>query len=243
MNVQAIRDLVARLEAGLRTRSENGKGFYAEYSDDRSALLAFPEVRTYIPQFIINSPDAEIAFGYMRNHAIGTGSWSARREYVSNNFTELRKYLDSVEANAMLLGHAEIREISLNAVSAQLSRAKLLIASDLASALTKAETALASVCKHILLSEGHTLGKADSLPSLVSRVTRDVLELEAELDVRNFSGVSNQAQLIAEIRNRYGDAHPAPDPDDYLAEYALTTAGALAIFLLKRYERQNVGLA
>lgn len=243
MDVQEIRDLVAKIEAGLRIRSENGQGAYPEYPSDRNALLANASIQQFIPAFILNSPDADIAFGYMRNHASGSGSWKARREFVQHNFQPLREHLTQVESNAILLKEEDIEQISLAVVSSQLTRAKSLITTDPASALTKAETSLAAVCKHILQAEGQAIGKTESLPSLVSRTARDVLGLETYFDVRNFSGVSNQGQLVAEIRNRYGDAHPAPTPDDYIAEYAVTTAGSLAILLLKRYEQQKGGLS
>ncbi|WP_414657328.1 hypothetical protein ACINK0_03485 [Deinococcus sp. VB343] len=239
MDVQEILDLVAKIEAGLRTRSENGQGSYPEYPNDRNVLLSNTSIRLHIPPFILNSPDADTAFSYMRNHASGTGSWQARRAFVQEAFQPLRDYLNQIETSAVLLIEEDIEQINLTTVSTQLTRAKSLISIDPASAITKAETALATVCKHILQAEGQPIGKTESLPSLVSRTSRDVLKLETYFDVRNFSGISNQGQLVAEIRNRYGDAHPAPTPDDYIAEYAVTIAGSLAILLLKRYEQQK----
>ncbi|WP_295819333.1 hypothetical protein [uncultured Deinococcus sp.] len=240
-DIQVVRDLVAKIEAGLRIRSENGKGFYPEYAEDRNELLAYSALEKYIPRFIIDSPDAEIAFGYMRNHASGTGSWGARREFVRDSFKAMRDHLDKISSNALLLTDQDIQDISIAGVSDQLSRAKGLISSDPASAVTKAETALAAACKYILKDQGQSIGKSEGLPSLVNRTARDVLDLETHFGVRNFSGISNQGQLVAEIRNKYGDAHPSPDPDDYIAEFAVLTAGNLAILFLKRYEQRGRG--
>lgn len=239
--MQEIRDLVAKLEAGLRARSEGSQGAYVEYEQDRNLLLKIPETRSFIPQFILDSPDAEIAFGHMRNYASGTASWAGRREFVRDNFSALRKHLEQIESDAPMLPASVIENIGLPSVAAQLARAKSLISTDPASAVTKAETSLASACKHIISSEGRTLGKAESLISLVSTVARDILKLDAVFDARSFSGISNQAQLVAEIRNSYGDAHPAPDPENTLAEFAVTTAGNLAILFLKRYEQKVNG--
>jgi|GEM_PF-3255878 len=238
MDIQLIRDLVAKIEAGLIARSEGARGDYTEYFNDRKKLLGISEIQEHIPSFVKNSVDIEMAFSYMRSHASGSGSWSARREYVSLQFAKLREYLDGLHTKAFLLSNEQIMEISQPFIVAQLSRAKNLIGSDPASAITKAETVLASVCKFIANEEGVSMGKSESLTNLVSKVTRDILDLESQLGVRAFSGFSNQAQLVAEIRNRYSDAHPAPEPDDDLAEFAVTTAGQLSIFLLKRYERR-----
>jgi Abortive infection C-terminus len=238
LDIQSTRDLIAKMEAGLRARSEGSNGAYLNYKTDREYLLTLPEIEQYIPGFIINSPDIEVAFNFMRNHASGLGSWAARREFISSNFSELRDYLNQIGSTASLLTHNEILAITVPEISKQLSRAKQIIISDPGSAVTKAETVLSAVCKHIIISSGGVLGKSETLTSLVSTVTRGILTLDKLFDVRSFSGVSNQAQLVAEIRNSYGDAHPAPDPDTNLAEFAVTTAGNLAIFLLKRYEQE-----
>ena len=233
MDIQSIRDLIGKIEAGLISKSQNGQ--YDEYSGDRELLLSIDEIRSCVPRFILDSPNSDIALNNMKAHASGPGSWELRRQFVRNNFTELRKYLDGIESSAALLTESDVDSITLPIIASQLNRAKSLVISDPGSAITKAETVLAGVCRYIINAEGQSMGRSDSLLNLVSMTARTILKLDTKFDTRAFSGISNQAQLVAEIRSGYGDAHPAPSPDDYLAEYAVTTAGALAIFLLKNY--------
>lgn len=241
--IQAVRDLVAKIEAGLIARSQarpnEERSAYPHYNDDRTALLESKIANGFVPSFVSSSPTIEIAFSHMKAHASGSGSWSARRDFVRDQFTFLRQHLDVLEKNAVLISQDDIASITIPSISSQLQRAKELIAIDSGSALTKAATVLASVCQHILTLENVVFGKTDTLPSLVSKVAKGVLQLDTTLGVAAFSGISTQAQLVAETRNKYGDAHASPVPDDEVAELAVTNAGALAIFLLKRYAKKQ----
>ncbi len=237
MSIQEIRDHVAKIVAGLTAISENR--FYDSYEEDRKILLSMSEIKSNIPEFIKNSPNLDIAYSCMRDHANGTGSWKKRRKFLEDNFEPMLNYLNQIEVNAPLLEDSEISQITLASAMNNVRRAKSLIDKDPASAITKIATALADVCKHILDCEGFPVSNNDRLPKLVSCVARDVLKLDKELEAPSFAAISNQVQLVAEIRNRYGDAHPAPIPDIDLAEFAVMTGATLTIFLFKRYEAEK----
>lgn len=234
---QELRDLTAAIEAGLIARSENGD--YPAYKQHRKALLDEPALAEHIPGFVKLSPDLDIAFGHMRRHASGSGSWERRRQYVRDNFRALHEAIDRMESTGTLLVSDRIEEISVESAQRQFSRALALVEQDPASALTKAATALADVCKHILDTDGVSYSSTVDLPPLIRLTARTHLNLEAELGIPAFSGINNQAAFIAEVRNRHGDAHPLPEPVPEVAEHAVVTASSLAIMLLKHWQRQR----
>lgn len=144
-----------------------------------------------------------------------------------------------MESAGTLLVSDRIEEISVESAQRQFSRALALVEQDPASALTKAATALADVCKHILDTDGVSYSSTIDLPPLVRLTARTHLNLEAELGIPAFSGINNQAAFVAEVRNRHGDAHPLPEPVPEVAEHAVVTASSLAIMFLKHWQRQR----
>lgn len=207
-----------------------------DYEINRKGIVSFKYILDFLPDFIRGTPDLRTALRHIENHL---DDYNDKQEYLHNSFKEIRECLNMIESSMAFLDPSHIQHISFKDISAQIIRAKALVKTDPASAITKAATGLAGVCKYILTSKNQEIGKNDKLPSLVKTVAKDILQLDKDLDTKGFSGIANQAQLIAEVRNHYSDSHANPEPDDHLAEYIVTIAGALAILLFKNYEQQK----
>lgn len=206
------------------------------YEHNRKGIVSFKYILDFLPDFIRGTPDLRTALRHIENHL---GPYGDKQKFLQESFKEIRECLNMIESSMAFLDPSHIQHIGFKDISAQMIRAKALVSTDPASAITKAATGLAGVCKYILASENQEIGKNDKLPSLVKTVAKDILQLDKDLDTKGFSGIANQAQLIAEVRNHYSDSHANPEPDDHLAEYIVTIAGALAILLFKNYEQQK----
>lgn len=240
MELQQLLDVALAMQAGLISRSESGD--YPEYEQDRRALMSDPRSEPLVPAFIRLSRTLDQAFGHMRAVASHGGSWAIRREFVRAEMTPLLEALERLTSHGSALVTGRTGDISVPHVKERLQKALSSVKTDAAGAITKAKSVLEGVCKHILGTDGVSYDKAADLLPLVQQTAK---HLTLPLTARGFSGISTLVNLIAEVRNKYGDAHDGgldhAEPDPELAELVVDLSGAVAVYLLKRWQRTRDG--
>jgi len=111
-------------------------------------------------------------------------------------------------------------------------------------AITSARSLLETVCKYILDSFDAPYSDKDDLPKLY-RLTAQQLSLapdqqSEEMFKRAFSGCQTVVNSLAEIRNRFGDAHGkgsnSVKPSKRHAELAVNLSGSIAVFLVSTWQ-------
>jgi len=238
MDLDEIRSLATRLEAGIISKGEGH--LYEAYEEDRSLLLDEVGLQDVLPMVVKSCRNESMLWGHLKSVAYGSGAYAARREHVHGQFTPLFERLDALKRGAL----TEDQDAVIATVPRarfHLNRAHQLIESDPESAVTKARNVLESVCKHILDELGVDYANDIDLSPLV-KLTSSTIELP--LEAKAFSGISTLANLIAEVRNKYSDAHGGGAlPAKELAQLVVHLAGATAIYFLQHHDSRSASAA
>lgn len=236
--VEAFQDLLVAYATGTRYDPH-------EYRHRRAELLRDSAVKSLLPQFVVDCQSAQQYWVYIRDLF---SSYEERRVYLYSQFEPL---LLAISADPTL----PIEEMVSNALKIvdwnHVQRAWVKVQgrrlSDPDGAITAARTLVETVCKHILDELQEPYSVRDDLPSLYSK-TANRLRLAASQQTsdtvrRLMGGCHTIVDGMSALRNQLGDAHgtgaDSPDVDPCLVELAVTLAGALATFLIRKFEAQQ----
>lgn len=229
---------------------QSGGGDEAEFTRLRRQLLAERRLEPLIPDFLkTDSTLQEIRRRAQRLEG-GTGgnvsSYETRRDWLAAQFRPLlddlqRPHLSSVEE---VLAETLSTVDSVH-VRAAWDKALERRAADPDGAITIARSLVEAVCKHVLGAGNYT--NKDELPDLYKKASRFLRLTEdgfADESLKQvMRGCVQIVQGLGEFRNKMGDAHGKgpvePLADPVQAELAVTTAGAMATFLLSAWEAKR----
>jgi Abortive infection C-terminus len=235
-----------RLQDGLVAESTGG-GF--DGGDDayvalRSELLANPDVRGLLPDFIKRHRSLPSFWEFIK-HKFPT--YAERRTFIWESFGPLLDHLESerdhpaagsIEAVLKSLDEDNVRAVWQKALERRLS--------DPEGAITAARTLIESACKHIL-DELKIPYPDDADPGKLWALCADQLNLSpAQHAEPVFKSILGNCQSIvnnlAAIRNRISDAHGkgkrAVRPRARHAELAVNLAGSMAAFLVSTWKER-----
>ena len=118
------------------------------------------------------------------------------------------------------------------------------MATDPDGAITAARSLVETVCKYILDNAGVSYTDRDDLPKLYCLVMQYFNLTPEQYSSETIKRILGSSQAIvngvAELRNKYGDAHGKGEkaivPDTIMAELAINMAGSMAKYLLSMWE-------
>lgn len=213
----------------------------SEYEEIRKALRSDLQIRELLPDFVNECRTLAMFWDYIKGKA---DNYKGRRKIINSAFTELS---DALEDQLVDPGDgvitASLQALNVASVEAVWRKAVARRYSDPAGAITTARTLLESVTKAILDQCAEDYSPKDSLPKLY-RKTAEVSTLapspESEAAINEMlGGAMSLVNGIATLRNRLSDAHGSHlsvTPSVHHAELAVNTAGAVAAFLVERYQ-------
>lgn len=232
MDLNQYHELATAIEAGSISLARGGE--YPEYRQDRESLLNNSIFDDVIPRFVKSCRDSDALYAHMKAYAQNTGAYSRRTDYIRTAFTPLMERIESLKRGT-IAPETDIVISDVPRARFHLERAQQLIETDPESALTKARYVLESVCKKILGDLGEQDYDSLDLQPLV-KLTGQKLELE--LEAKGFAGISTMVNILAEVRNKYSDAHGGGEPPSKsLAQFAVSQATSV-YFLQHHSERQ-----
>ena len=252
VSIASIRDQVARLESiliayattSIRTDEMSSRQvgeLSLEYIELRNVLHSDLQIRELLPNFVNECRTLAMFWDYITDSA---DNYKGRRKIINRAFTELSDALEDqlvdpgdavIAASLQALNVASVEEVWRKAIARRHS--------DPAGAITAARTLLESVIKAILDKCAEDYSSKDSLPKLYKK-TAELLTLapspESEAAIKEvLGGVISLVNGIGTLRNKVSDAHGSHlsvAPSIHHAELAVNTAGAVAAFLVQRYQ-------
>jgi len=240
--------LIAKLEALQDLLVRHATGTPAddlEYRVARSEVLADPEVRDVLPQFLKDCRDLGQFWADVKNRY---ATYSHRRQYIWDGF---RPALEKLEAPPQRPSDALVSDalaaFSKESVHAIWQRALARRDSDIDGAITLARTLLEGVCKHVLDELHVSYVEGDELPKLY-RLTAQHLQLAPDQHTEPIfkqilGGCIAVVEGIGAVRNRLSDSHgrgkAGVRASPRHAEFVVNLAGAAAMFLVATFEARK----
>jgi len=128
------------------------------------------------------------------------------------------------------------------------TKAQSRLNTDPSGSLTAVRTLLEAICKHILDKHDVPYDDKDDLPRLYAGASKRLVlapSQQTEPDFRRIAGaVTTVVETLGTIRNRLGDSHgkgaSSGEPTNRHAELAVSLGGAVAVFLIRTWEGQEL---
>jgi hypothetical protein len=229
----------------MLAHATGGEAPVVDYKRCRKTLMEDQAITEVLPRFVRTCRDPAAFWSFIKSKASGSGSYDARRNFLTEAFDPLLTALERVERSP-LDGEVEGAATSLSAdsVSTAWSKAIGRRGSDPEGAITAARSLLESVCKTILDDlEVVYDDRHDDLPKLYGRVSRALKLAPSEQTEEQFrailGGCTTVVNGLGSIRNRAGDAHGHGrknyKPDERHAALAVNLSGSMALFLIETH--------
>ncbi|WP_118137764.1 abortive infection family protein [Oceanicella sp. SM1341] len=224
----------------------------AEYKLTRTRLMAHPECKRRLPEFVRYSNDAASVKSSLSRVASGSGSWAIRASHVADAFVPLLTFLESGGGVADATITDGLCAYDAPAVQAFWVKALERRKTDPEGAVTAASTLIEEICKHIIEDSGANWEKNWKFPKLYSEAAK-ILKLspsqhQEEVFRTILGNCQSVVQSIGSLRNKGGDAHAGgrsrvPFKPRHAA-LTVNLAGSMALFLIEtwhaRLEEQQI---
>ncbi len=239
--------LAQELENIVLSCATGGTGDPVRYRELRAELVQHAHIKDKVPSFLLSCRELDHFWVFIRDRF---PTYRERRSYIWSQFAPLLDYLETdggVPADKLISG--TIGMLQVVEVQRRWDRALERRSTDPEGAITAARSLLETVCKCILDKSKIEYPRDADLPKLYKTVARDLsLAPSGELDhVYNqiLGGCSAVIEGIGALRNRLGDAHGKGTNSLHTegndAELAVNLAGAMALFLMKRWQQDHTG--
>lgn len=250
MGTSPILEVAEDLKKLLLGHIQHAGGDETQYTTLRRQLLAIRQLTSLIPEFVKTDTTLHEVRRRAQKLQGGTNtnvaSYETRRDWLAAEFRPLLEQLQRPQMSSV----EEILAETLTTVDSAHIRAAWDKAierrhGDPEGAITIARSLIEAVCKHVLGAGNYS--NKDELPDLykkaarVLRLTDDGFADESLKQVMR--GCVQIVHGLGEFRNKLGDAHGKgpvePLANILQAELAVTTAGAMATFLLSTWESKQ----
>lgn len=227
---------------GRGGRGEPGRGDYVRL---RQALMAEPNARDLLPEFIQRHRSLDQLWPILGK----AGGYQDRDRFVWDGFRPLLDTLEASLSPAAQTADEILGDVSEAWVERHWRKALERRHQDPEGAITAARSFLEDVCRHVLDECGEQHDGPDDLQALYKKAAK-ALNLGADQHDRQdlkqiLSGCNSVVSGFAAVRNRMGDAHGSGKPlrpRPRHAVLAINLAGTMASFLLTTLaERQTQG--
>ena len=215
------------------------------YSKLRREFMADPRTRRLLPECVRTCRLQEELWGYLKAVARGSGSYEARRRYLSTEFQRILEFLetsdrapsDDVISNVLSSFDAE-------SVHGAWDKALARRYQDPEGAITAARTLLEAVCKRVLEECGEEYATGDDLPKLYGKTANALNLAPSQHTEQTFKSILGGCHTIVQnlgtLRNRIGDAHghgrQPVRPRPRHAALAVNLAGTMATFIVETWQ-------
>lgn len=217
-----------------------------EYEYLRRELMADPEIKSRLPDFVRTCRSLDVFWPYIKDKA---GKYAERRLLISQAFTPVVEYLEgSNRAPADQVSSTVLQSFDPEGVHVVWNKALERRTADPEGAITVARTTLETVCKRILDDLSLPYTDKEDLPKLYSMAAR-ALNLAPDQHTEEairaiLGGAMSVVNGIGTLRNRLSDAHGRGGrpvrPSPRHASLAVNIAGAVATFLVETHlERKS----
>lgn len=236
---------IEKMQDELIARATGKGGDNETYQRLRTYLLAQPELKSVLPDFIRHHRTVDEFWGFIKPMF---SSYQDRRDYIWSEFRPMFEMAERLRSGQPVdRVSIVLRELNAEHVHEVWQRALDRQATDPEGAITVARSTLESVCKLILGEEGVDYADGVELPTLYDE-TAKLLNLAPSQHTEKvfkqiLGGCYSVVNGLAGVRNRLGDAHgkgKAPvRPSPRHAELAVNLAGAMATFLVATYHERK----
>lgn len=227
------------LKDNLIGRATNGPYSDREYENIRKDLLSRPEIKQFLPEFVLNYPTIDQFWQFIKNHL---GKYQERRNFINSSFSEIIALLTSTNqkiANSIVIDETYV----LKTWNKALDR----MSTDPEGAITSARTLIESVCKYILDEEKIPYKDSEDLHQLY-KLTATALNMAPDQHTEQIfkqilSGCMSIVYGLGSIRNKISDAHAIGPkrvkPKIRHAFLAVNISGSVCQFILKSYNEKS----
>ncbi len=236
--VEAFQNLLIAYATGERVEE-------SEFSALRSELVANPELRDRLPRLVLTCRSLKQFWALISGKS---STYRGRREYLWSEFGPLLQELDGLAKTPADERMSEaLKAYDADHVHQTWSKALERRANDPDGAVTLAKSLLETVCKHILDEARASYPNNTDLPGLYKLAAENLSLAPSQHTDRPGKKVLGNATAVVEgigaLRNLVGDAHGKGKATDIsspeLAELAVNLAGAVALFLVETWEKQQ----
>ena len=216
------------------------------YTVLRRELMHDHEIRSMVPDFVLNYRNLDAFWPYIKNAA---PSYSERRQLIRTAFNPLVDHLEDVHRTpGDLVIFDTIESLDAEHIHSLWAKALARRQADPDGAITLARTLLEAVTKHILDDLSIDYRDKEDLPSLYGKVAH-ALSLapnqHSEEPIKAIlGGIMNLVNGLGTLRNRLSDSHGrgrklAVRPSARHASLAVNAAGSVAAFLVETYREKH----
>jgi hypothetical protein len=218
---------------------------HPDFARLRNAVLAMPELKPYLPDFVTTCRNGAQFWAYIKGKA---NHYQERDQHIWSGFSPVLSYLENRANNP---GADEVSAVlqtfDSEHVHSAWQKALARKTTDPEAALTSARTLLESTCKRILDSLAISYSDTADLPDLYSAVAKGLNLSPSQHTEQIFKqvlgGCHSVVQGLGAMRNRLGDAHgkgiASYKPLPRHAALAVNLSGAMAMFLVETFEARR----
>jgi Abortive infection C-terminus len=220
-----------------------------DYVRLRAELIATPRVRELLPDFVRSCRSLDVFWSFIKGKSSGSGSYSERRNIISQAFTPLVDELEGVNnspGDSVVSG--QLTSFDREGVHTIWMKALERRQSDPEGAITIARTLIETVCKRILDEKGIPYTDKEDLPKLYNMTAKQLNlapDQHSEEPIKAIlSGAITVVNGLGTLRNKLSDSHgrggKPVKPSARHAHLAVNAGGAIATFLVETfYDRQS----
>jgi hypothetical protein len=234
------------LKSNIGCLSENCETDDEGYSATRVAFMKDTELRPLLPQIVVDCRRLGEMWEPLKAVATGGGSWSIRRQYLTDEFAPLLVHLEQKALFSIPVPHQSgvaesLRFLDSGEVTELWTKAIERCSTDPEGAITAARSLIESACKHILDELQVPYGDSDDAPSLYKKVAAELNlapdQHAEQVFKQTLSGVVNVVNGLSGVANKYGDRHGGgigrrSKPSPRHARLVVNAAGTITAFVV-----------
>ena len=240
------------LKNNILCLSENCETDDEAYASARVAFMKDAELKPLLPAIVVKCRRLGEMWEPLKAVATGSGSWSARRQYIADEFSPLLAHLEQKSLFATVVPHEVGVADSLFALdSAEVTelwtKAIVRCETDPEGAITASRSLVESACKHVLDELGVPYKDSEDAPTLYKKVAKELSLAPDQHTEQVFkqvlSGASNVVGGMAAVANEYGDRHGGGrskgKPSSRHARLVVNLAGSVTAFLVDTWNERK----
>ena len=232
------------------TKKEFPNDYDEQYLSLRKRLIQDPVVRERLPEIVINNRTLAECWQFVRPKL---SSYDERRSYLRDQFAPVLLAVETGKiawSSESINAGFDLNRLEVEHVRSCWEKAAGRVSVDPSGAITSARSLVEATCKLILESKGYVPSEDGDLTRTYKAAAKS-LNLSADQHSEQvfkkiLSGCFSVVDGLAELRNKFGDAHAQGlNPRKPAARHAMLAvhlAGTMATFLAQTYEAQNGNL-
>lgn len=240
------------LKSNILGLSENYETDDEAYAATRVAFMKDAELKPLLPEMVVKCRRLGEMWEPLKTVATGSGSWSARRQYIADEFSPLLVHLEERALFDTAAPHeagvaGSLSSLDSAEVTGLWTKAIERCETDPEGAITAARSLVESACKHILDDLNVEYKPSDDAPTLYKRVSKELNLSPDQHTEQVFKQVLGGASAIvggmAAVANEYGDRHGGGKgkgkPMPRHARFVVNVAGSVTAFLVDTWNERK----